>query len=465
MRPCRAPTELQMTVEKPETTARPQELEARDRTVRKSTLLGGTAATVVVNLGTTGLNFLLTVTLSRLLGVEGYGAYAFAFAWATALSSAAVLGLSPLVVRNVAAYALAASWGLLKGVLRRANQVVLVSSALIVGPAAAAGWFLKRGEPELLHPYLIGLLLVPLIALASLRQAALQSLHRIVLGRLPEAIVAPSLVILVSAALAAVLDERFSATAAMAVHVGAVAVAFGAGAYLLRRELPLAVRSSTARYETRVWARSALPLFLATGVGALGAPLGTIMVGVLGGAAEAGTYAVATRVATFTAFLSLAASYPLLPMVARMHARGERDALQKLLVRSTVVVFLASLPLAMLLVLLAGPILGIFGSDFEGGVDALRILVLGEVLKLLVAFGGLTLLMTGNEGAMPRALVFGILLNLLLGVLLIPAFGVTGAAVASSTGLTLSAYLMAYFAWRRERLIPSIFAPRALTGR
>ena len=425
-------------------------------TLRRSTVIGGTAATLGLNATAMTLNFLVTLALSRMLGVEGYGAYAYAFAWAIALSSAAVLGLSPLVIRNVAAYAAEGSWDLMKGIVRRANQAVLVSSSAILAIAAAAGWSLQRGQSELLYPYLIGLLLVPLIALTSLRQAAMQSLGRIVAGRIPEAILAPLLLIVIASVLTATFDDVLTATWAMAIHVFAFAVAFGVGAALLRRTLPDAARSAPNRYETRLWGRSALPLFMATGVGALSAPLGAILLGIFGGPAEVGAYSVAVRVAIFTSFLSLAASYPLMPAIARLHASGQRVELQRLLSRSTQMIFVLSLPVAVLLALLAEPILQIFGTEFEAGVDALRILVLGEALKLVAGFGGLALLMTGNEGGMPRSLVFGLLVTSTLGVTLIPAWGVVGAAVATSAGSVVSAFLMAFFMWRSEGIVATV---------
>ena len=130
--------------------------------------------------------------------------------------------------------------------------------------------------------------------------------------------------------------------------------------------------------------------------------------------------------------------------------------LQRLLSRSTQMIFVLSLPVAVLLALLAEPILQIFGTEFEAGVDALRILVLGEALKLVAGFGGLALLMTGNEGGMPRSFVFGLLVTSTLGVTLIPAWGVVGAAVATSAGSVVSAFLMAFFMWRSEGIVATV---------
>ena len=137
-------------------------------------LLLGTVGTAVLNVAAVTLNFALVLLLSRQLGTSGYGAYASAFAWAGVLSVVAVLGLTPLVVRQVASYHSFESWGLLRGLLRRSNQSVAFSSALTIASAAGIGWLIYGTRPELLHPFWIALLLVPLIALTSLRQAAMQ---------------------------------------------------------------------------------------------------------------------------------------------------------------------------------------------------------------------------------------------------------------------------------------------------
>ena len=52
---------------------------------RRGGLAWGTAGTLVLNTSTTLLNFALAVLLARLLGAEGYGAFAFALAWAVVL--------------------------------------------------------------------------------------------------------------------------------------------------------------------------------------------------------------------------------------------------------------------------------------------------------------------------------------------------------------------------------------------
>ena len=189
----------------------------RDRVARS--LIMDTAGTVVLNVANVALNLTAVLLLSRLLGPGGFGAYASAFAWATVLSVLAVLGLTPLVVRHVASYHSLESWGLMRGLLRRSNQSVALSAALTIAVAVPVGYFIYSDEPELLHPFWIALLLVPLISLTSLRQAAMQGLGRVVLGRVPETVVWPAIFIVLIAAAATTLDDDFDASWATALQV------------------------------------------------------------------------------------------------------------------------------------------------------------------------------------------------------------------------------------------------------
>jgi O-antigen/teichoic acid export membrane protein len=275
-------------------------------------LLLGTAGTVALNVASVALNLAVVLLLTRLLGPDGFGAYASAYAWAVVLSVLAVLGLTPLVIRYVASYSSNGNWGLLRGLLRRTNQSVAIASAAIAASAALAGFLLYRQRPELLHPFWIGLPLVPLIALTSVRQAAMQGLGRVVLGRVPETLALPILLIALASSASLAFGDGFGASWAIASHVVAALCAFALGAHLLRRMLPPEARSTSLSFETAAWRRSGISLALLNVLMAGNAQAGTILLGAFEGAGDAGVFNVATRTTMFVSFLMLAATYPLI---------------------------------------------------------------------------------------------------------------------------------------------------------
>jgi O-antigen/teichoic acid export membrane protein len=181
----------------------------------------------------------------------------------------------------------------------------------------------------------------------------------------------------------------------------------------------------------------------------------TILLGALDSAESAGLFNVALRVATFTSFLFLAASYPLYPNVARLWAVGDRVAIQRLLTRAIRIVSIFSVIAAAGFIVFADQILGIFGAEFTGASVALRILVLGELVKVLTGFGGIALVMTAQERIMARAAGVGVALNVVLALVLIPVWGVNGAASSAAVSAVASGAYIAWLSWRRL----GIYAP------
>lgn len=421
------------------------------------TLLRGTAGTVALNATQMFLGFFVTLSLSRILGARGYGAYAYALAWSALLSVPAVLGITPLVVRNVAAYRERGEWGLLRGVLARANQAVLTSSVLLVvggGLVAVAG---HHSNTELLYPVLLALLLVPVVAITSIRQAAMQGLGRVVVGRMPETIVAPVLFLTLIVVTYGLISSAFSATTAIVLQVVAAAIALGIGAFLLRQMLPQRVKTDVPEHAMREWVRSAIPLLLFSLIEALNTQIEVILLGSIKGPAEAGLFSVAARVSGLVAFVVIAVGYPLSPVIARLHAAGDVSLLRRTVRRTARVVFLASLPLGIGVLALSGPLLGLFGAEFKAADLALTVLVLGQLGFAATGFAGTVLVMTGRESWLVRGVVVAAVTNVALNVLLIPPLGLTGAALGSTISLTAMNITLVYYARRRAAIPSSAF--------
>jgi len=62
-----------------------------------------------------GLSFLVSVLLTRTLGVEGYGIYAYAMSWVLILNIIGSLGSRGLVVREIATNRSQEKWGVIRG--------------------------------------------------------------------------------------------------------------------------------------------------------------------------------------------------------------------------------------------------------------------------------------------------------------------------------------------------------------
>src|SRR5262245_12347192 len=150
-----------------------------------------TAGTVGLSVATILFNAVTVLALTRLLGPQAFGAFAYGLAVGIFLSIPAALGLSPLVVRTVAGATVDREWGRFRGVVRRSYQSVLVASTLILALAIPVGFILRENRPALASAYFVGLVMIPIVTVATVRQSTIQGFGHVVASRVPETVVQP----------------------------------------------------------------------------------------------------------------------------------------------------------------------------------------------------------------------------------------------------------------------------------
>jgi O-antigen/teichoic acid export membrane protein len=159
------------------------------------------------------------------------------------------------------------------------------------------------------------------------------------------------------------------------------------------------------------------------------------------GAAQVGVYGAVLRSGQALFLFLTSVSLTFSPFVADLHHRGERgqlDALYKNVTRWTLAV---TIPVLLVLGILPEQTLRIFGQDFTGGADALRILIIGMTVPVTVGTVGFILIMAGRTGWDLAVYMGGFAID--IGVALALAgpssLGIRGAAIAQAATLTFSA--------------------------
>ena len=107
-------------------------------------------------------------------------------------------------------------------------------------------------------------------------------------------------------------------------------------------------------------------------------------------------------------------------------------------------IFVSSIPLIILSFLFPKLLLGIFGKEFVSGTIAFLILSVGRLISSLSGPAGNILQMTNNQNIYAKILFIGALFNIVLNYILIPIYGVNGAAIASMLSLVIWNVLMIY---------------------
>jgi len=180
----------------------------------------------------------------------------------------------------------------------------------------------------------------------------------------------------------------------------------------------------------------AIPMFFSGSLALIIGWTDTIMLGIFRTEEEVGIYNVVLRLSILTSIVLVSASIVLAPKFVEFWSRKDIYGLVKLAQQSTKLIFLFSFPMLILFLFFPKEILGIFfGNEFKTGATALRILIIAQSVNIASGSVEIFLNMTGHQKFYQKVIFIGTIINIVLNFLLIPHFGILGAAIASAVSM------------------------------
>ena len=158
--------------------------------------------------------------------------------------------------------------------------------------------------------------------------------------------------------------------------------------------------------------------------------LDVVLVAALVSAADAAVYTAATRFVAVAGLGVLGIQQALAPQLSRAFARGHRVDAQQLMHLSTAWMMLVSWPVYLVVMAGAPQLLTIFGPGYQAGAVVVVIGSLGMLYGTSAGAVDTALVMSGHTVLSMLNSVAVLVLNLVLNLVLIPVYGITGAAAA-----------------------------------
>jgi O-antigen/teichoic acid export membrane protein len=178
------------------------------------------------------------------------------------------------------------------------------------------------------------------------------------------------------------------------------------------------------------------------------------VLGALSTAANVGIFTAAIQINTVGLMFHNSIIAISAPIVSELYERGEREQMGRFYQTMTKWTFTLNLPLFLIVLLFPVPILSIFGQSFVNGVAALNILVWANLVRTGAGICGTVLDMTGNTSLKLVNSIVTFALTIGLNLLLIPVWGLIGAAVASLIAVVIINLLRLLEVFILFRLLP-----------
>jgi O-antigen/teichoic acid export membrane protein len=175
----------------------------------------------------------------------------------------------------------------------------------------------------------------------------------------------------------------------------------------------------------------ALPLMAVSLFSMMSHWLDIVMLGYFCDTRTVGLYQPAARTAGMIRSVLLAFAGIAAPMIAEFHGKRQVQEIQKVYDLVTRWILMLIIPPVLLMVIIPEQVLSIFGRQFAGSSTALILLSAAALMQAFFGLGSTVLAMTGLERLSFVNQAVALLVQVLLSMLLIPAFGMNGAAISS----------------------------------
>ena len=200
---------------------------------------------------------------------------------------------------------------------------------------------------------------------------------------------------------------------------------------------------------TRSMLKVAFPLLVVSASSIASNSADTMMLGWLGSARDVGLYNVAAKIGLITSFLHIITASVISPKAAALYEQGKKVELEKMSQQISIGLTITGFLSLIIFVLFGKYILQLWGVEFIAGYSVLVIITIGQFFNISTGPTGLILIMTGHEKFISIFSTIILSFNLILNFILIPKYGINGAAFSTTLTIIASNIIKVYILRKR----------------
>ncbi len=413
----------------------------------------GGAIAFALKISNTVLGFLNQVILARILGAGGVGEVILAITVVRIAVQIAKFGMEETMMKFIPLYIDRKDDSKLKGTISFAIKFCLLFSIIFMLLVMVSSKFISINifhSEGLLKLMPVVVLAIPAWVIRDVIGGILRGYKDVFRSLIPESLISPVIKILVFLLLLFKGISPFYAIIAFAageilsviVSIRFLQIRLGAlkpvkGQCEKRKVMDVAY--------TIIFTGMSVMLYTQADIWILGMFKSTEIVGI---------YGIATKLVLLVYFPMMAFAAVIPSLISSIHASGDLAELKKVVSESTRWILSMAMPIILILIIEGKYILKYFyGPEFTAGYVVVVILTIGQMIKAGAGLIGVILQMTGEHKVYMKVnIIFGIL-NIILNILLVPRYGMTGAAAATAFCLSMVDIISIFIIYKRMSIL------------
>jgi O-antigen/teichoic acid export membrane protein len=396
-----------------------------------------------------GLLYLTQIVLARWMGGFEYGIYVSVWTWVLILGAVSHLGLNLASIRLAPVYRETADYAHLRGLVHGVRRVALCGGTIVMAAGLAGVWFFQNEiQSQFVLPVYLALVCVPLYALTDVQDGIGRGNAWMGIALVPPYLLRP-LLLLTSMFVAYAAALPMTAATAAASAIVATWLSGILQALFLNRRMRMTIAAGPRSSDFPAWFKISLPLLVMMSAELLLQNTDILVITRFMPPADVGIYFAAGKTMALIMFVHYAVGSAVAHKFAALNARGDNEGLRAFVKDAVNWTFWPSLASALVILALGKPLLSLFGPQFATGYPVMCILVIGFLSRSAMGPAEYLLNMLGEQKLCAAVLSGAAFLNIALNLILVPRFGLVGAASATAISLTSTALLNAIVVWRR----------------
>jgi len=381
--------------------------------------------------------FITTIVLTRVLSVADFGLYSLGLVILQAGSIIALFGLNNGALKYISAYLALNDKGRVKGTIIQVMAFPLVFGIFLgivtyLYSGLIAQFFGKPGLELVIKVFAFG---IPLFSLMQSAEAVTRGFKTAKYKVLGEKIIKPSLNFVLVLILYFLGFRLLGAVWAFVIAVFFTVLFLFLG---VRKVFPeISFKSIVPKFETKKLLTTSASLMFIWVVLFLLQWTDISMIGYFLTSDKVGIYQVAVKASLLMMMFISAFGSIFAPIISALYHKGEKQKLASTFKTVTRWALFSTLLVFLVLIISPQEIMKIFGSEFVLGASSLIILALGQLVHAGAGSSGYILIMTGRERMESLNDICVLILNVVLNIVLIPKFGILGAAIATAISFSL----------------------------
>jgi O-antigen/teichoic acid export membrane protein len=401
-------------------------------------------AAFLIRVASAAILYLSQVVLARWMGGFEFGVYVYVWTWVLLIGVVSDFGLATAAQRFIPEYAELKSFNLLRGFLVGSQWLSLalataIAAAGVVGIRLLQPWL----DDYLVVPLYLACACVPLFTLGNMLDGIARSYNWVNVALVPPYILRP-VILIVAMAVGHRLGFAADATTAMIAAVFSTWATAILQLVLVKRRLAARVPRGPKAYAMRVWFGTSLPIFMVGSFFLLLTYADVLVLQIFRSPEEVAVYYAAAKTLALVAFVNFSVAAAAGHKFSEYHVAGDRARLAAFVADSVRWTFWPSLAATALILLVGRVFLWLFGPGFVDGYPLMFILAVGLLSRAAVGPVERLLNMLGEQRACALAYAGAFAINISLCLLLIPRYGATGAAIATTCAV-ISESTMLFF--------------------